>query len=122
MNTKNLKPFNLEAALNGEPVMLRDGSKAFVRHYESELLVENGWQLIGFIVRNGEESVFESWDARGRFYGSEQDDENDIIGMWPLGTTYFVPVLTYCHLTNDYRWDGKTKAMLGINPYEVAEE
>lgn len=83
MNTKNLKPFDLQLALKGEPVMLRSGEKAYIRHHETELLVENGWQLIGFIVREGVESVFESWDTRGRFYGKEQDDENNIIGMWP---------------------------------------
>lgn len=82
-NTKNLKPFDLQAALKGEPVMLRSGEKAYIRHHETELLVENGYQITGFIMREGVESVLESWDTRGRFYGREQDDENDIIGMYP---------------------------------------
>lgn len=40
MNNK-LKPFDLQAALRGEPVMLRNGEMAYVRHHETELPVDD---------------------------------------------------------------------------------
>ena len=42
-----MKPFNLEAALAGEPVKLRSGAKAYIRHHETE--VETPYPLFGFV-------------------------------------------------------------------------
>lgn len=47
--------FDVDRALAGEPVILRDGSKAYVPHHEAELEVERG-SLIGFI-EEGKETV-----------------------------------------------------------------
>ena len=47
MSTKELKPFDLQAALKGEAVMLRNGDKAYIRHHETEMPVLRSWE-VGF--------------------------------------------------------------------------
>lgn len=54
MSIKTIKPFDLQAALNGEPVMLRGGTKAYVRHCETEFnipypLMGWGWVSPGWV-------------------------------------------------------------------------
>lgn len=78
MNTKNLKPLDLEAALKGEPVMLRDGTKAFIRHRETEFNIP--YPLIG-VVCKGQRRVF-SWTLEG-LHVTDCQAGYDIIGMWP---------------------------------------
>lgn len=46
-----LKPDWLDEALAGHPVVLRDGKKAYVRHYEEEL--ETEFPLSGFTISDG---------------------------------------------------------------------
>lgn len=81
MNTKELKPFDLQAALNGEAVMLRNGQKAFVRHHETELPVGDGCRLLGYT--DGDINI--SWCVNGSYLLESEDSEDsaDIIGMWP---------------------------------------
>lgn len=81
MNTKNIKPFDLQAALNGEPVMLRDGRKAFVRHHETELNVAVVFRLTGFVLSKDESISPINWSRHGEHGGKL--DEQDIISMYP---------------------------------------
>lgn len=82
MNTKNLKPFDLEAALKGEPVMLRDGSKAFVRHHETEQKVGDDFRLWGVFFTDLNTCTTTSWTAQGKWRDDERDYALDIIGMY----------------------------------------
>lgn len=75
---KKLKPFDLQAALSGEPVMLRDGSKAFVRHLETEITILNNFTLIGVIEGH---PFYLSWTPEGAC--EEYENDFDIIGMYP---------------------------------------
>lgn len=124
MNTKNIKPFDLQAALNGEPVMLRDGRKAFVRHHETELPVGDGCRLLGYTDRD----INISWCVNGSYLLESEDSEDsaDIIGMWPktriingfevpvpetkepeFGTKYYLAsTLNECFCAK-YTWDGE---------------
>ena len=83
MNTKTLKPFDLEAALRGEPVMLRNGMEAFVRHHETKLAVDDDYRLWGVDVGGDAQFVGVHWTQQGRFISSKVDDNLDIIGMYP---------------------------------------
>lgn len=76
--TKELKPFDLHAALKGEPVMLRNGSKAFVRHHETEITIHDNFTLIGVTE---EHPFYLSWFTEGRVY-ADYENEHDIIGMY----------------------------------------
>ena len=64
------EPFDLEKALNGEPVMLRNGSKAII-------LEQVGDTLIGYF----DECSPLAWKLNGyvRFY---VDPDHEIVGMW----------------------------------------
>lgn len=123
MNTKNLKPFDLESALNGEPVMLRDGSKAYVRHHETELRVPVGEELTGYVEGIGTWAWRE--DGASRF--DDCESEYDIIGMWPktriingfevpapvreeleVGDMYFTPSIGFEGFHDVWEW-GNTK-------------
>lgn len=76
-----MKPFNLEEALKGEPVVLRDGSKAYVlKHILNP--TKKDYALIGYReqANNGKEEPL-SWDVSGKFYHDYQQDV-DIVGMW----------------------------------------
>lgn len=79
----NIKPFDLQAALNGEPAMLRDGSKAFIRWHETELNVEEQYKLVGY-TSTGE---MLAWREDGRFAGRAVETYKDIIGMYPRTCT-----------------------------------
>ena len=123
MNAKELKPFDLQAALNGEPVMLRDGSKAFVRHNETEHPTGQCWQLwgVGSNKRGGTWLLL--WSRDGLYDVDGRENELDIIGMWPKtriingfevpapetqdpeeGTTYYIPILHTVNLYGKAVW------------------
>ena len=82
-----MKEFNLGAALNGEPVMLRNGNKAIIlndaRNYFKDIRL-NEEVLIGFIsdVNNQDKFLYHgAWTSDGSWV-SNSVDEFDIIGMW----------------------------------------
>lgn len=84
MNTKNLKPFDLEVALRGEPVMLRDGRKAFVRHHETELPIIAHSCIWGAVANeSGEYAELKAWSKNGRYVEETLEHSKDIIGMYP---------------------------------------
>lgn len=84
-----MKEFDLKAALNGEPVMLRGGNKAYIGHKTPDCYVyKNGekikFPLHGFIIAEDNKIEVTSvvWNINGRVYKDDVDDEFDIIGMW----------------------------------------
>lgn len=117
---KNIKPFSLPEALAGKAVMLRDGSKAYVRHYETELPVAGDRRLIGFLA----DGKLLTWYEGGNYNRAGHKSFHDIIGMYPEtrvingfevpapeaeapveGTAYYMPML---HAENPYSceyWD-----------------
>ena len=120
MNAENLKPFDLQAALKGEPVMLRNGKKAIIRHHETEYPMIGSYQIWGLIIRDVNHFVMEPWSVQGK-YMAGGESQKDIIGMWPKtrmingfevpapetqdpeeGTTYYIPLL---HTVNLYGKD-----------------
>lgn len=73
-----MKPFDLQEALNGAPVKLQDGTKAFVLH---KLNTKSKECLMGYYIDQYGWHYQLSWRENGR---SEHDqiDDADIIGMW----------------------------------------
>lgn len=165
MNTKTLKPFDLQAALNGEPVMLRGGCKAFVRHHETEQPIPLSWQLWGVKAGNKGDAELLTWSQSGDYREDGGASKYDIIGMFATtrtvngfevpapekqalydGDEYYSPVLANVDFCIKLIWDdddgafdirlldrglvflnkedaiANAKAMLGIDPYEEAEE
>ena len=81
-----MKEFDLKAALNGEPVMLRSGRKAFVlcdlKQYFKNPISDK--HLIGITSLENDHNSFEHslrWHDSGA-YSVHIEDECDIIGMW----------------------------------------
>ena len=73
------KPFDLEKAIAGQPVLLRNGDKAFVRHYEKELEVSH--ELHGFVISDSNYPT--TWTKEGHFFSEiAKTSYQDIIGMW----------------------------------------
>ena len=125
----NLKPFNLEEALAGKTVKLLDGRKAYVRHHETEMVVEDVYRLVGYTT----DGSFLSWCADGSYAGSEAQNNQNIIGMYPetriingfevpspetteleLGCTYFAPHLQAdCYFARFF-WDGDARDMRSL--------
>jgi hypothetical protein len=82
-----MKEFNLEAALNGEPVMLRNGKKAIIYYctpaeFKFDENIPDSFPLKGMVFDlNGYlDDPLVSWRCNGSFRCSE--DAWDIIGMW----------------------------------------
>lgn len=81
-----MKPFDLKAALAGEPVILRGGRKAFVlcdlkQYFKNP---KESRHLIGIISMETDPNSFEHslrWYDCGAYYVATED-EYDIIGMW----------------------------------------
>ena len=83
-----MKPFDLEKALAGEPVRLRDGSKAIIYYcVPDEFKIDEDGTLDSFPVKG---MIFDeegyilkstvSWRKNGKFRSLEASE--DIIGMW----------------------------------------
>lgn len=77
-----MKPFDLEKALAGEPVITRKGDKAFILNNLHDLKDKGftpTYPLVGIIQNRTD--IF-CWTLGGRF--SLQNDEclGDIVGMW----------------------------------------
>lgn len=79
-----MKPFNLEEALSGKPVRLREGTKAYVKFALKNQFSCLG-ELVGFVTYETshykDEDFLLKWDARG-FICSGEENPEDIIGMW----------------------------------------
>ena len=82
-----MKEFDLKAALNGEPVMLRNGQKAIIYYcvhdnFKFDEKTPDTFPLKGMVFDEkgylDDSSV--TWRRSGRFKYSE--DELDIVGMW----------------------------------------
>lgn len=77
-----MKPFDLEAALNGEPVKLANGSKAhIVFKFDNPFLAS--YALVGFEIMDKHNNAqhLQYWTINGVSH-SVSADEYHIIGMW----------------------------------------
>lgn len=84
-----MKEFNLDAALNGEPVLLRNGRKGLVFYripdefkYPDEEEVEYKLRGMTFTKEGGISDTSESWTLEGYYNTDNGYDNKDIIGMW----------------------------------------
>ena len=126
-----MKEFNFEAALNGEPVKLRKGSKAYVvRKIPSNLTYGDNelidCPLIGVVLdKNGYLTGTEvRWTINGKVYEDGVLHNADIIGVWKepkisiedlpkpfkpdIGDEFFylsVGVVQYCSFYSDINAD-----------------
>lgn len=71
--------FDIERALAGEPVILRNGAKAYIRFKEEDIKLK--YPLMGVVL--GEHSNGEFWTLLGTYYSKGHDSDQDIIGMYP---------------------------------------
>lgn len=77
-----MKEFNLEAALNGEPVMLRNGEKAYIFKNIQDTHILNfkvDYPLIGMMHNH---APVQTWSLDGRISLVSDYSNGDIIGMW----------------------------------------
>ena len=78
----NYEKFDIERALAGEPVILRNGLKAYIRHKEEEFKVSyslSGIVPCEFLVSGS----WETWTVDGSLFADGADSDYDIIGMYP---------------------------------------
>ncbi len=77
-----MKEFNLEAALNGEPVMLRNGEKAYIfKNIQDTHILDFkvDYPLIGMMHNH---APVQTWSLDGRISLVSDYSNGDIIGMW----------------------------------------
>lgn len=77
--TKKYEPFNLERALAGEPVVLKDGKKAYVRYCEGD--IQTLHPLLGYVEWKGY-NIPLTWSKCGK-QDVDYHGESDIVGMFP---------------------------------------
>ncbi|MCT8823532.1 hypothetical protein KZ326_04055 [Glaesserella parasuis] len=75
------EPFNLDKALKGEPVMTREGNKAYIKYCLPEEY-KNGFPLGGYIINSKASINHYSWSLTGKAVEIECSHPEDIIGMW----------------------------------------
>ncbi|HHE3652873.1 TPA: pyruvate kinase [Pasteurella multocida] len=75
-----MKEFDLEKALAGEPVVLRNGDKAFVKFVLENPLFEDD-QVVGFHIDSEGKEEVTSWGNNG-VHIPNANSIYDIIGMW----------------------------------------
>ena len=123
-----MKEFNFEAALNGEPVKLREGSKAYVvgkipsnLTYEDNELLD--YPLIGVVLdKNGCLTGTEvRWTINGKVFEDGKMHDADIICMWeePKISIEDLPKPFYPEESNGYFYisDGKVAYNLYHSKY-----
>lgn len=73
--------FDLEKAISGQPVVLRNGAKAFVRYYETEMDI--GYSLWGYTEKDHRYNPI-TWSKDGHFHliSTTTETPEDIVGMW----------------------------------------
>lgn len=87
-----MKPFDLQAALDGELVQLRDGDLARIvyKHDTARNIYGHDLEhkLVGFVMdKNGKIlREAESWSLEGKVGMSTEDDSWDIVGMYEKPT------------------------------------
>ncbi|HDR1061682.1 pyruvate kinase [Pasteurella multocida] len=75
-----MKKFDLEKALAGEPVVLRNGSKAFVKFViEKPMYIDS--KLVGYFIDEQGRGGEVAWIEDGR-QDRHEDSDFDIVGMW----------------------------------------
>lgn len=73
--------FDLAKALVGEPVVLRDGGKAFIRHYETSFITR--FPILGVVVDRAENGQADCTEWRENGHASYKGFTPwDIVGMW----------------------------------------
>lgn len=122
-----MKPFNLEKALAGEPVKLRNGYKAFVLKKLDNPVYGNPI-LIGYYINKFQRENTIDWSVSGSYFEDCEEDMLDIVGMWEdlkptikiggidvpeperepckNGEVYYIPALQWSDLVAGYAWDG----------------
>lgn len=77
------EPFDLERALAGEPVMLRNKSKAYAK-YVLPLKYRDTCPLTGYIIdpTDTDEAQRFTWTLNGKATNKDVEHIHDIIGMW----------------------------------------
>lgn len=73
--------FSIEKALDGKPVMLRSGCRAYVLT-QLDKPQRNQRSLIGYYVNDKGEQYPQTWLKDGTLKGRFATSKNDIIGMW----------------------------------------
>lgn len=118
------EPFNLEKALSGEPVLLRNGLKAYVKYIMPEEY-KGRYSLRGYILNPDSASDVEcySWVLDGKALLEVSEHENDIISMWgepePVSNTVTVTLPRALKEPQDKMWiistDGCVRSSYGKN-------
>lgn len=119
-----MKEFNLDAALNGEPVKLRNGNKAFICYKLSrDFKYWDGspinFNICGYILNfNGDIAMLNTaWKEDGKWTMDETKSDRDIIAMWeePKISIEDLPKPFKPEKSNSYFYisDGK----VAYNPY-----
>ncbi|HHW7450603.1 TPA: pyruvate kinase [Pasteurella multocida] len=77
-----MKAFDLEKALAGEPVVLQNGYKAFIKfEVPSEYQTHRHSEIMGFFIDNNNCAKRISWNREGK-YNSTLNDNFNIVGMY----------------------------------------
>lgn len=78
-----MKEFDLEKSLAGEPVVLRNGHKAFiVKHIPEEYIKKEECELIGYLVEGLKFQSCATWTKDGKYNPCFSSHIYDIVGMW----------------------------------------
>lgn len=81
---ERIKPFDLDKALNGEPVILRSGKFAYIYAVIPNQFTKNTtYSLIGAVLyENGKiYNNMTTWTKQGYYLSDVEEDSLDIIGM-----------------------------------------
>ncbi|MGZ7909853.1 hypothetical protein [uncultured Haemophilus sp.] len=116
-----MKDFDLEKALQGEPVMLRNGDKAFIfKNILGTPILDfkPDYPLIGMIHNH---PVTQTWSLDGRISSCNDCAPGDIVGMWeePKISIEDLPKPFYPEESNGYFYisDGKVAYNLYHSKY-----
>ena len=115
-----MKPFDLEEALQGKPVQLRNGNKAFIQTDLRKLgLLESitPYVIKGISVASDGADWHEySWTANGQSLEGYIDRDSDIIGMYEEPTptiTVTLPIPFKPKVGEQYFYIGGLNSMVG---------
>jgi hypothetical protein len=84
----NLKPFNLERALAGDPVVTREGRKVRIMCFDRK--TNNSHKIVALVENNSFETC-ETFDENGKYTQLDEESTFDLF-MVPKSQKYYVSI------------------------------
>lgn len=91
-----MKPFDIERAKAGDPVVTRDGRKVRILCYDKK---DDSYPIVALIENEAEDEFTESFTLEGKYWDKKTEEESEDLFMAPIKKTMYVNLYKHGHAT-----------------------